>query len=745
MARAIIVAAYFSLAATLNIYSAHTTMSLFAKINGASSSSRNHWVSDSKATHCAFPDCGKAFSMRLRRHHCRMCGLVFCDDHSSRRLRLDADGKPGENAFGEPQRVCDSCFDKQQAPEHEQVPPPQTGTALRLHVAEQPVAARDRTQAFRMHRAVFNSAMQQATVPVLAAYSKLAQAEVNGPLSSKRVVEWQKDTSTAACQVCRRGFTQLIRRHHCRLCGSVVCAECSSKRNAHPWEGSFSYRSCTSCHHLVSRVARAAEFTSARERAAASDFTTVYAALSAAARSVRREMLLFEEQVAAFGTPAASASQADLTNTQQRLEQWLATLMSELKRFNSIPASGPEATLKELVKRAPAALMKEGMPRFHQLKRQLEMKIEKRKNQPPQVSTQPLQVTKEGSAGLKYSPPPPASEPPVARPDSASSSASAGGGGGGGSGSATHSPQRSAQPSPVYGHPPPPPPPVGFVGVLPPTQQPSSSSSDGGSTNPFGATVASNMAALRQKVGERVDAVRQGVGEKVAEMQTTLSEQVSFGNPFGSTGSTPFGTSGELGGAASDAYATYDAGSSCGLPALSGSGLAGAGAGGIDTAAAPEEQAASSPPIDIGDATGPIPLDEYLIAKRCLVDLSRSSMLYARPQLVDEEEVLLLKKERLSKVLQELNSDINGAMEQLNLDPAEQLREFTAAIATSKQADVDAVTKEELISRLLGVATSALQMLEDDVSPYRFTQAREALRYLQEGLKEYYMDNCIPY
>jgi hypothetical protein len=120
-------------------------------------------------------------------------------------------------------------------------------------------------------------------------------------------------------------------------------------------------------------------------------------------------------------------------------------------------------------------------------------------------------------------------------------------------------------------------------------------------------------------------------------------------------------------------------------------------------------------------------------------------MLYARPQLVDEEEVLLLKKERLSKVLQELNSDINGAMEQLNLDPAEQLREFTAAIATSKQADVDAVTKEELISRLLGVATSALQMLEDDVSPYRFTQAREALRYLQEGLKEYYMDNCIPY
>ena len=162
-----------------------------------------------------------------------------------------------------------ACFDKQQAPEHEQVPPPQTGTALRLHVAEQPVAARDRTQAFRMHRAVFNSAMQQATVPVLAAYSKLAQAEVNGPLSSKRVVEWQKDTSTAACQVCRRGFTQLIRRHHCRLCGSVVCAECSSKRNAHPWEGSFSYRSCTSCHHLVSRVARAAEFTSARERAAA--------------------------------------------------------------------------------------------------------------------------------------------------------------------------------------------------------------------------------------------------------------------------------------------------------------------------------------------------------------------------------------------------------------------------------------------------------------------------------------------
>ena len=94
--------------------------------------------------------------------------------------------------------------------------------------------------------------------------------------------------------------------------------------------------------------------------------------------------------------------------------------------------------------------------------------------------------------------------------------------------------------------------------------------------------------------------------------------------------------------------------------------------------------------------SGPIPLDEYLIAKRCLIDLSRSSMLYSRPHehlrgvagapalLVG---LLRLKDEHLQKVLLEMNTELDEHAEELGLDPAEQLRAFTAAITATKQGE----------------------------------------------------------
>ena len=53
--------------------------------------------------------------------------------------------------------------------------------------------------------------------------------------------------------------------------------------------------------------------------------------------------------------------------------------------------------------------------------------------------------------------------------------------------------------------------------------------------------------------------------------------------------------------------------------------------------------------------------------------------------------------------------------------------------------------KEELISRLLGVATGCVSKMDEDVPPGRFVAARTALHELHEALKELYMEVCIPY
>ena len=45
---------------------------------------------------------------------------------------------------------------------------------------------------------------------------------------------WQLDDDVAYCHRCDRSFTFIWRKHHCRKCGKVVCANCSDKRATIP-------------------------------------------------------------------------------------------------------------------------------------------------------------------------------------------------------------------------------------------------------------------------------------------------------------------------------------------------------------------------------------------------------------------------------------------------------------------------------------------------------------------------------
>ncbi len=65
---------------------------------------KSFWVKDSYVNNCSA--CRKAFSMTIRKHHCRNCGEIFCSDCSSKQIQLTHLGYP-PNTF---HRVCESCF-----------------------------------------------------------------------------------------------------------------------------------------------------------------------------------------------------------------------------------------------------------------------------------------------------------------------------------------------------------------------------------------------------------------------------------------------------------------------------------------------------------------------------------------------------------------------------------------------------------------------------------------------------------
>ncbi|KAL6895495.1 hypothetical protein HDV57DRAFT_479612 [Trichoderma longibrachiatum] len=71
---------------------------------------RKHWKPDTESTICDDPTCKRNFSYFVRRHHCRKCGNIFCDWHSSYALPLDQNANFNPRAV--PSRTCHHCFEQ---------------------------------------------------------------------------------------------------------------------------------------------------------------------------------------------------------------------------------------------------------------------------------------------------------------------------------------------------------------------------------------------------------------------------------------------------------------------------------------------------------------------------------------------------------------------------------------------------------------------------------------------------------
>eukprot|EP01103_Thecamoeba_quadrilineata_P014312 TRINITY_DN4231_c0_g1_i2.p1 TRINITY_DN4231_c0_g1~~TRINITY_DN4231_c0_g1_i2.p1 ORF type:complete len:310 (-),score=62.09 TRINITY_DN4231_c0_g1_i2:71-1000(-) len=63
---------------------------------------KEQWVPDKNVSVCA--QCQTLFTTLRRKHHCRLCGRIFCDKCSSRKVRLI------EQGYALPVRVCDGCY-----------------------------------------------------------------------------------------------------------------------------------------------------------------------------------------------------------------------------------------------------------------------------------------------------------------------------------------------------------------------------------------------------------------------------------------------------------------------------------------------------------------------------------------------------------------------------------------------------------------------------------------------------------
>ncbi|CZT18920.1 uncharacterized protein RCC_04765 [Ramularia collo-cygni] len=66
-----------------------------------------HWKPDESAVGCYI--CSQSFTWFFRRHHCRRCGNLVCDNHIRHTVPLDQNARYHPN--GHPSKACKACWD----------------------------------------------------------------------------------------------------------------------------------------------------------------------------------------------------------------------------------------------------------------------------------------------------------------------------------------------------------------------------------------------------------------------------------------------------------------------------------------------------------------------------------------------------------------------------------------------------------------------------------------------------------
>lgn len=80
------------------------------------------------------------------------------------------------------------------------------------------------------------------------------EARSRGGSVSTMAPLWEPDEMSNACKICSREFNLMIRKHHCRRCGSLVCNSCSPNRVVVPHIDHKPVRVCTRCQSDVNQV-----------------------------------------------------------------------------------------------------------------------------------------------------------------------------------------------------------------------------------------------------------------------------------------------------------------------------------------------------------------------------------------------------------------------------------------------------------------------------------------------------------
>ena len=176
---------------------------------------KDHWESNG-IENCGILDCGKQLGLINGRQNCYKCGKQVCMDHSKFQMKLAGDCKH-DPINGIWARVCIRCYCSRDGyDDNRGVVRIRTGKFIKSRAVKVAQALMESNKIeLRLNRVVERMRCAKNS-------GILARFVPNEP----SVVDWVPDNQGISCSICASHFTFLFRRHHCRLCGIVICSNC---------------------------------------------------------------------------------------------------------------------------------------------------------------------------------------------------------------------------------------------------------------------------------------------------------------------------------------------------------------------------------------------------------------------------------------------------------------------------------------------------------------------------------------
>ncbi|KAI0508871.1 FYVE zinc finger protein [Xylaria bambusicola] len=201
----------------------------------------SHWQRSGLNDLCTDPACGKRLGAVNGSINCRQCGRLFCEEHTMYQMKLSRLAAH-EPVRGYWYRVCETCYKSREGyNDHNGFTRDHTQsfTAMRRKRVDKQTLEVSRLEK-RLTKLTHLLANPPSTVSTSSGGTLLSPvSSLNGQRNQRKLLEqsvvtWEEDAKVPRCPFCQQEFgSWTFRRHHCRICGRVVCADlqtaCSSE------------------------------------------------------------------------------------------------------------------------------------------------------------------------------------------------------------------------------------------------------------------------------------------------------------------------------------------------------------------------------------------------------------------------------------------------------------------------------------------------------------------------------------